>query len=86
MSEADAYIGLPKMNGYETARKIREQPWGKNILLVALTGWGQHEDQQKAKDAGFNGHFVKPVNHAALMNLLAESASDWESRPGDRSS
>ena len=65
-------IGLPKLNGYEAARKIREQPWGKNMVLVALTGWGQDEDRQKSRDAGFNGHMVKPVDHAALMNLLAE--------------
>jgi signal transduction histidine kinase/CheY-like chemotaxis protein len=68
-------IGLPKLNGYETARKIREKPWGKNIVLVALTGWGQHEDRQRSKDAGFNDHFIKPVSHAALMKLLAENAA-----------
>ena len=65
-------IGLPKLNGYEAARKIREQPWGKNMVLVALTGWGQDEDRQKSKEAGFNGHLVKPVELAALMKLLAE--------------
>ena len=66
-------IGLPKLNGYETARKIREQPWGKNVVLVALTGWGQDEDRQKSKDAGFNDHFIKPVSYAALMKLLTEN-------------
>jgi PAS domain S-box-containing protein len=65
-------IGLPKLNGYEVARKIREQPWGKNIVLVALTGWGHDEHRQKSKEAGFNGHLVKPVELPALMNLLAE--------------
>ena len=65
-------IGLPKLNGYEAARKIREQPWGKNIVMVALTGWGQDEDRQKSKEAGFNGHMVKPVELTALMKLLAE--------------
>ncbi|MGH6636626.1 MAG: ATP-binding response regulator [Gammaproteobacteria bacterium] len=65
-------IGLPKLNGYEAARKIREQPWGKGMVLVALTGWGQDEDRQKSTDAGFNDHMVKPVDHAALMKLLAE--------------
>jgi CheY-like chemotaxis protein len=64
-------IGLPKLNGYEVARKIREQPWGKNIVMVALTGWGQDEDRQKSKAAGFNGHMVKPVELTALMKLLA---------------
>ena len=50
-------IGLPKMNGYEAARRIREQPWGKNMVLVALTGWGQEEDRQKSKDAGFDAQW-----------------------------
>jgi CheY-like chemotaxis protein len=65
-------IGLPNLNGYEACRKIREQPWGKDMVLIALTGWGQEEDRQKSRDAGFNGHLVKPVEHAALMKLLAE--------------
>jgi PAS domain S-box-containing protein len=64
-------IGLPKMNGYEACHSIREQPWGRDIVLLALTGWGQHEDRQKSVDAGFNGHLVKPVNHADLTKLLA---------------
>lgn len=68
-------IGLPKLNGYEAARRIREQPWGKKVVLVALTGWGQDEDRQRSREAGFNGHVVKPVDHAALMKLLAESQS-----------
>jgi PAS domain S-box-containing protein len=65
-------IGLPKMNGYAACQAIREQPWAKTIVIVALTGWGQEEDRRKSKDAGFDGHMVKPVDHAALMNLLAE--------------
>ncbi len=65
-------LGLPKLNGFEAARKIREQPWGKSIVLVALTGWGQEDDRRKSSEAGFNGHLVKPVDHAALMKLLAE--------------
>ena len=66
-------IGLPDLNGFDTARRIREQPWAKNIVLVALTGWGQEEDRRKSKDAGFDHHMVKPVDHAALIRLLAES-------------
>jgi PAS domain S-box-containing protein len=65
-------IGLPEMNGYEAARKIREQPWGKTMALVALTGWGQEEDRQKSREAGFLAHLVKPVDYAALLKLLAE--------------
>jgi CheY-like chemotaxis protein len=67
-------IGLPKLNGYDVCRRIREQPSGKNIVLVALTGWGHEDDRQKSKDAGFNAHLVKPVDHAALAKLLAELA------------
>ncbi len=65
-------IGLPKMNGYEAARKIREQPWGKGMVLVALTGWGQDDDRRKSKKAGFDGHLVKPVDLATLTKLLAK--------------
>jgi hypothetical protein len=54
-------------------RRIREHSWADGVVLVALTGWGQEEDRQKSKDAGFNGHLVKPVDHAALMKLLANS-------------
>ncbi|MCE9548706.1 MAG: PAS domain S-box protein [Planctomycetia bacterium] len=65
-------IGLPQLNGYEVAQKIREQAWGKNMVLIALTGWGQDEDRQRSKEAGFNSHMVKPVDHAALAKLLAD--------------
>jgi CheY-like chemotaxis protein/anti-sigma regulatory factor (Ser/Thr protein kinase) len=64
-------IGMPRLNGYETARRIREQPWGKNVVLAALTGWGQDEDRRKSHEAGFDFHLVKPVEPAALEKLLA---------------
>jgi PAS domain S-box-containing protein len=64
-------IGLPKMNGYEAARHIRQQPWGKGIALIALTGWGQEEDKRRALEAGFDHHLTKPVDAAALEKLLA---------------
>ncbi len=63
-------IGLPKRNGYDTCRAIRGETWGKDVLLVALTGWGQAEDRRKSADAGFDRHMVKPVDHAALVELL----------------
>ena len=63
-------IGLPKLNGFEVAHKIRQQPWGKHMVLVALTGWGQDEDRRKSSEAGFNAHLVKPVDPVALMVLL----------------
>ncbi len=65
-------IGLPKMNGYEACRRIREQPWGKNIVLVALTGWSLDEDSPESKDAGFDHHLVKPVEFDALKGLLPQ--------------
>jgi PAS domain S-box-containing protein len=71
-------IGLPKLNGYEAAREIREQAWGKSMILIALTGWGQESDREKSKEAGFNSHLVKPVDRSVLMNLLAELMPDVE--------
>ena len=65
-------IGMPRLNGYDTARRIREQPCGKKIVIVALTGWGQEEDREKSRHAGFNSHMVKPVELTALTKLLAE--------------
>jgi CheY-like chemotaxis protein len=64
-------IGLPGVDGYEACRRIREQPWGKDLLLVALTGWGQEEDRRKSKEAGFDTHLVKPVDDEVLAKLLA---------------
>ena len=65
-------IGLPRLSGYEAARKIRDEPWGRTMVLIALTGWGQDEDRKKSKEAGFDGHLVKPVDVAVLTKLLAE--------------
>ncbi|MBP7408636.1 MAG: response regulator [Flavobacteriales bacterium] len=64
-------IGLPKLNGYEVCRRIRQQPWGKDMVVIALTGWGQEEDRKRSKEAGFNAHFVKPLEREALMLVLA---------------
>jgi len=64
-------IGLPRLNGYEVCRRIREQPWGKELSMVAVTGWGQQEDRRRSQEAGFDTHIVKPVEPEALMDLLA---------------
>jgi signal transduction histidine kinase/ActR/RegA family two-component response regulator len=64
-------IGMPRMNGYDTARWLRQQPWGKNLLLLALTGWGQDEDRQRAREAGFDHHLTKPVDVETVMELVA---------------
>jgi CheY-like chemotaxis protein len=63
-------IGLPKLNGLEVCRRVREQPWGKDIVVIALTGWGQEEDRRKSQEAGFDGHLVKPVDYDKLLDLL----------------
>jgi len=65
-------IAMPKMNGYEAARKIRAQPWGQQMILIALTGWGQQQDRRRTQDAGFDAHLTKPVNYNAIVNLLAQ--------------
>jgi CheY-like chemotaxis protein len=65
-------IGLPKLSGYEVCRRIRQQAWGKDMVLVALTGWAQEDDRRQSKAAGFDHHMVKPVDFTILMNLLAE--------------
>ncbi len=65
-------IGLPEMNGHETARRIRQEPGGKNIVLIAVTGYGQEEDRRRSLEAGFDYHLVKPLNFAELKNKLFE--------------
>jgi CheY-like chemotaxis protein len=73
-------IGMPKLNGYAAARRIREEAWGKNVVLVALTGWGQEDDRRRSEQAGFDFHLVKPVEPAALEKLpasLQSAASRW---------
>ena len=64
-------IGMPKLNGYDTAQRLRQQAWGRDMVLVALTGWGQEDDKRRSLEAGFSSHMVKPVNLAALQTLLA---------------
>ena len=63
-------IGLPQLNGYDACRQIRAAPWGGDIVMIALTGWGQEEDRKLSKEAGFDYHIVKPVDHVELMRLL----------------
>ena len=72
-------IGLPGMDGHEVCRRVREQPWGKDIIVIALTGWGQEDDRRKSEEAGFDGHLVKPVDYDKLLELLASLTSERES-------
>lgn len=66
-------LGMPKLDGYEAARSIRQQSWGQKMKLVALTGWGQQEDKRRSREAGFDAHLVKPVDFGALEELVANS-------------
>lgn len=65
-------IGMPKMNGYDACRRIREQPWGKGVLIAAVTGWGQDEERSRSQEAGIDRHLIKPVGLAELEKLLIE--------------
>jgi PAS domain S-box-containing protein len=65
-------IGMPSMNGYELARRLRAAPETKKTLLVAMTGWGQEEDRRKGREAGFAHHLVKPFEPSAVQKLLAD--------------
>jgi len=64
-------IGLPRLNGYEACRLIREQPKGNGVVMIAVTGWGQDEDRRRSHEAGFDHHMVKPVDPQALMSMIA---------------
>ncbi|MFO1065990.1 MAG: ATP-binding protein [Pirellulales bacterium] len=63
-------IGMPRLNGYDTARRMRETEWGRSCFLIALTGWGQEEDRRRSREAGFDAHLIKPVDPAALESML----------------
>jgi CheY-like chemotaxis protein len=65
-------IGMPKVNGYDAARRIRQEPWGTGMVLIAVTGWGQDDERRRAVEAGFDRHLVKPVDPQGLMKVLAE--------------
>jgi CheY-like chemotaxis protein len=66
-------IGLPRLNGLDATRQIREQPWGRSMTIIALTGWGQDNDRERSRQAGCDGHLVKPVNLADLETLLGHT-------------
>ena len=68
-------IGLPDVDGYRLAKKIREQPWGKRMSLIAVTGWGEDDDKARSKEAGMDHHLVKPIGSGALLKLLGSIES-----------
>ncbi|MDC0669083.1 PAS domain-containing protein [Nannocystis radixulma] len=67
-------IGMPKLDGYDVCRWIRQQPWGARTMLIAQTGWGQDEDRRRAEAAGFDHHLTKPADPDRLIALLSRSA------------
>jgi CheY-like chemotaxis protein len=66
-------IGMPVIDGYEAARLIRAKPWGRGVVLIALTGWGLDEDVQRAREAGFDRHLLKPVDIGPLQEAMASA-------------
>jgi CheY-like chemotaxis protein len=76
-------IGMPRLNGYEATRRIRAQSWGADIVVIALTGWGQESDRHQSREAGCDHHLVKPVDLAQLEQLIATctSTSSGSSQP-----
>lgn len=62
-------IGLPDIDGYEVAKRLRQSDHGKDVMLVALTGWGQDQDKQRTSDSGFDQHWVKPVGIDKLREI-----------------
>jgi len=69
-------IGMPRLDGYGACRRMRAQPWGRKLKIIALTGWGQDADRRKSAEAGFDGHLVKPVAPQAIFALLDEIQSE----------
>jgi signal transduction histidine kinase len=64
-------LGMPNLNGFETASRIRREPWGRDLPLIAVTGWGQPKDRQRTVEAGFNAHLVKPVGQQELLEAIS---------------
>jgi signal transduction histidine kinase len=75
-------IGMPDLDGHEVCRRIRAQEWGRSMVIIAQTGWGQEEDRRRTQAAGFDFHLVKPINHAELNSRLAQISAQRENRNG----
>ena len=69
-------VGMPHLNGLDAAHRIREQPWGRAIVIIAMTGWGQKGDKERSREAGCDGHLAEPVNLPDLERLIAEVAGE----------
>lgn len=71
-------IGMPRLDGYETARRIAARSWAADTRIVAVTGWGQEADRQRAKEAGFHRHLIKPVDVGALQEVISDEPGPRE--------
>ncbi len=78
-------LGMPVVDGYEACRRIKEQPWGQDIVVVALTGWGQERDRVRSRAAGFRYHIVKPVEASVLRELIETATHERNEAAGDES-
>ena len=67
-------VGMPKLNGYQVARAIRERDWSREVYLIALTGWGQEQARRQSREAGFDRHLVKPADPDELLELIGRRA------------
>ena len=74
-------LGMPNLNGYDAARRMRNEPWGRELNLVATTGWGQEEDRRRTAEAGFDSHLVKPIEITALREVLESPAKRQSNDP-----
>jgi PAS domain S-box-containing protein len=71
-------VGMPRLNGLDATRRIKAEPWGRDMVIIALTGWGQEHDRERSYQAGCAGHLVKPVDIAALEKMLGQYANQAE--------
>jgi CheY-like chemotaxis protein len=74
-------LGMPGLNGFEIAQRIRRETWGQDLTLIALTGWGQEQDRRRTRDAGFNAHLTKPVSPSELLKVLATAMQTMPAAP-----
>jgi two-component system, chemotaxis family, CheB/CheR fusion protein len=74
-------LGMPRMDGYDTARRIRSEPWGRETVLVAVTGWGRAEDRERSTAAGFDYHFAKPVSLENLLKVVSQARHPLDRSP-----
>jgi CheY-like chemotaxis protein len=68
-------IGMPRLNGYQVAEHVRTMPWGRDVVMIAATGWGQDEDRRRSIASGFDAHLVKPIDPRGLTRLMGELVS-----------